>query len=1440
MASATASALDELAALWSERDHLGTALQAAHLRLLVQQRTLALLQLERTTRQFAHAQRAELAALAEELKRAVENEVALEAAEAGGRGRTAARGAKGKGPSARLARERAEHAYVERYAAVLHEFDAGWAAGTRLFTRWDAVLPVERGKVSTWLDHIAAPNAGAAAQQTITALLKDPYVLGSGIATLDSLASLFSPAPSGLSSSASSPAFFAGSVAPFSTLLRFVHGSLGPQATLDLCLGALNTAVRELVGRESSAARFDLPTTGLGLGVGLGLGIEGQKDACEAPMGGRTTREKDLEEFVVSTLDALETLGGRIELQGSAQPSSSGAASLGPLAFESRGVENLLLSFLASATDLDRHAPVSPAPSSTLPLPPGSPARAPVFSTPSWSTLTSSFSALTSYPTAAVSTAVHVAAGAMPFGLPSPPLSQVATSPALDRHQTASSPTPLTPSPPSISAFLPYSPESASKPLPRTPVSPFSTLLSRTATSLLHLLAPSSTAGSASLPEALVSRLLSTSFPPKSAPAEHRKILVLTIVRWWAFGRLGRVLRHPSTGGAPAPSLPGVHIEASAVPLPRCVRKSASASPLLDEVFVPTAAELEHLVPLHREVYCALVDSCGAGARDPADEAPEEGNVKRELRAAAGAFLAAWTSPREPSVPPAHITRAAALAPAEFSALVDAFAPVVLPPSLSHLGLAPSPSVSAASRTSSFKRSPAFGAGVRAPCAAKEGPDAVESLLDRAEDIADRAALYAHRQRGAEELAVAYVSSGEAGSKPVVALEPPGHISPPLPKLDITSDLNESDLATVRHATCALLTGGDHAPANDLAASLAQASAISCAAKDYPSHALYAEACILLDRFPSLAPSVTEQLAAPLRAAHASSRASLALAQAQLASLDTQFSALGSLALTLLARSNALRIRGWHLSVTASPLGEQLRTRLRSALDPHRPVEDAERARSEIDEWRAELGVVDVLKVGEQGRVLDEALMLVEVTAALASESEALLAHPLFEREASVLAARAGAPARNAAATAKRLANSVLGAPAALWSSLPLPGPAVSSAEERGAHVRTPAGDLLVECVLSSSGAVPASLAEPTRIDPDAYFQQLSSTLSAYLLSDLSSPASIASRTSSRSAPLIMLRDDLGARVGSDGWIDDLASSASPLKRDEADAMPRVFAPGEAAPPGYVVELLERFALHPSPSKKIDALLDLELVLSTTSPSSKAEASPPGKVELAATLHSRKRSTSAVTLHSSYHSRDTSTASMHSPASPAKSTFSVQSLSSRSPSPAHTEPSLSGSFALRRRRRRPSLIPGSTAGGERGVILQVPLVPLDLVTPSSASSPTSTDELLNRLVVAILHFLSVPGPFGGHGIYLSLHLITSLLPSLFLSPSARAKSLSDTLIAALSIKQGALDGPGGVVERAWEAMSEGTEEAEALARRLCEIALREDSVAARDLAAALN
>ncbi|GAA5918601.1 hypothetical protein JCM6882_000828, partial [Rhodosporidiobolus microsporus] len=712
-----------------------------HLPLLTQQRTPAALSLSAAVRSLEHG-RARLAREVDALEGLVEGEIRVEgqAALAGG----GAAGTKKKrervleeGKKAREKRENAQKMVEEGYLALLSRFEEEWDAAERLMQRWEVVLPLAPPpsfpssaaprRLASWIDALplTVPESARTVEEFLSLLLppgaagggggEDPYILGLGIAMLSDISVLLSPSPpsSPSCSLSSSPVADA---SPLLSLVSFLTSSTGPSTALDLARGLCETAVRELVGRERGGGSGSVPATPAEEEGGIGLGIKMSRDESAREKEGekeqssrtrRGARERELEELLVGVFEALDGVEG-------SSMGSGPAASSGPLAFASPPMEDLLLSFLSTGSHL---LSASPSPSRSPPSPRST--SSPSSPSATWSPssfLHTSFSSLSSaLPTLATTHSTLRNVAALPssialnaFGLPTPPLSPPSPSPS--------------PASPQQSPRLPSSPGSPNKPLPRIPrsareperreTSPLDALLARTAASLLQLLTPttatsaSSPTSPASLAESLLASLLSSSFPApaaggKGAPRasdEHRKVLAVGVVRWWAFRRLGGFLRAPGSFISPScsSSLAGISLPffATATASPSPSPALQSPKPFLAALPPSTAHQTALLLPLHKKIYAAVVEACGLGAGASAaaeGEGQEAGEEEEELRSAARAFVEGWRAPRE--TPSAEVEKGAAeegagadsaarvvpLSPQTLAALFAATKEVVLP-----------------------------------------------------------------------------------------------------------------------------------------------------------------------------------------------------------------------------------------------------------------------------------------------------------------------------------------------------------------------------------------------------------------------------------------------------------------------------------------------------------------------------------------------------------------------------------------------------------------------------------------------------------------------------------------------------------------------------------------------------------------------------------------
>ena len=623
-----------------------TCSQSSHLLSLLHQRAHSLLQLQTSLSSFS-SRREELGHLVASYAEAVEDEIGDEVE---------------RRSSARSGAKEAQGRLLKAFVGALNEFEKDWEEQTRAFDSWELRTPplastsardpyaAEFTAPNSWIDHLHDTDSEAAILEFVELLLADPCTLGAGIATLegDVLTSLLPPHSS--------------SSSPLRSLFHLVAAAKGPEAVLELAVGAWDTAIREIVGRESSRNQAK----------------DGENKGKGKAGGG--AREKELEEFLVGMLDLLDSMGTEVGSVASVEPKQNRGAD--PLSLH-RGVEDVLLQLLYDAQGL-RSQTLSASPTSS---PPSSARHAPsAFNPANWSsTMTNTFSTLSSYSSTSLSTVATLSSNlssALPFPNSSPP--------SLPSSFTRSSP---------LSSSTPSNP---SRLLHTAPLhTPLSSLLTRTSTTLLKLLAPSPSS-STPLLTALISHLLSTSFPASSppapglsTPAAHHKVLLLAVTRWYGFGWLGAKLGKLGTGGGwTTTEIPcGVRISKKEEEREREGGRKAGTA-LLDEVYVGPAERIEVLLGLHRCIYSGIVGACGLGAA-----VPDEDRDARALRKAAKAFVGAWSSGAgKVETSEERGMRAFLLDPGTLVDLVASFGQLVLR----------SPAAAPIHSPTSFKRSSAF------------------------------------------------------------------------------------------------------------------------------------------------------------------------------------------------------------------------------------------------------------------------------------------------------------------------------------------------------------------------------------------------------------------------------------------------------------------------------------------------------------------------------------------------------------------------------------------------------------------------------------------------------------------------------------------------------------------------------------------------------------
>ncbi|GAA5976925.1 hypothetical protein JCM11641_002199 [Rhodosporidiobolus odoratus] len=805
----------------------------------------------------------------------------------------------------------------------------------------------------------------------------------------------------------------------------------------------------------------------------------------------------------------------------------------------------------------------------------GSHARAPSETwspSPSLAFLSTSFTTLTSAPLSAART-VSSAASSLPsalytFGLPHSTVSALPPSP---ERRTPSAPK------------TPSSPASPNKPLPRSPQSPSSSfhfasssvtsspLILTTAASFLRNLTPSlsssRTQSRVPLIELLFRHLLTSSFSTRELAAERQKILNLALVRWFAFSRLGSFLQSPtSTTRRPAHS-PGISPGSGSGSQ---AAKNRDSADWMRGAFVSSSSVSEALGPLHRTIYGAVTQACGLSASTSLsdDDGDPQAGEQRELRKAAEDFVASFSLGPSVGVNLRKETakregmRAVVLDREELEGLWETVGEVVA----SFVPVREGPKM--AGRDGHVL-----------------GEDARMRQKVKGVFAALRHAPVVPGDTG--RLAVFYISPasaiGAGGLGVQVTLSPPLPSAAPSTPTDHPHDLpfSAADLALLRRAFALLLASSSLPISDDLLASFTQAFTAAHTSGRYADYVLFSRAHSILSSHSSpAAPALLAYLSAPFLFAQKQDETLLSVSHARLQALAAQHSRLLCSARTALEDLEQLRERAFHLSVLSSPLASRLVSRIEGLSSPARTKAEREQGKREVEAWREELGVVDLFPPnsatapGNADREkVDEALMLVETAAALATEEEALSLNSLFRREAAFLSEPIMAQgALDPVPTG--LASTILAAPGVLWNAIPLPpSPFPSIPSFHPAPTSTaaqPATSVLVPRVGGVSPTL-ASLFPPVSASLEDQSQQFSQCLSTSLVSYLFSYFS-----STLPSLLTPLDVDLV-----------LATASYPLSRT-------LQTPPNFDPPSFLNTLLNRFISHPDFQTKLDNLLELE------------------------------------------------------------------------------------------------------------------------------------------------------------------------------------------------------------------------------------------------------
>ncbi|KAL8293252.1 hypothetical protein RQP46_000946 [Phenoliferia psychrophenolica] len=1322
---------------------------STHLLALVHQRSHSLVQLQASVRTLA-AQREQLTSHVGAYANAVEAAVA-----AGPADRSGVR---------RAAEARAQDAFIKAHTDAVQDCEASWTAASREIDRWELSAPsVQSGSTAragdpsayapprSWATTQLDTDSEAAIHELLVLLLSDPRTLGAGIATLDLPTDLSSPSFHGRSSTPP----------PLETLLRLLAAASGPDAVLALALGAWESSIREIVGREQSRSQGN-----------------GERKSSGAGSGG--AREKELEAFLVAMLDALDALGLEVEVAptanvapaaGQQSSTSAGVGSTGPLSLH-RGTEDVFLKLLHDARALQPPSQTPPVGlHSTPPSQTGS-----TFSSNSWgstvtSSVTSGVSSTFSHLNAGFYSVATLGSSITSAGLnylPSPPgYGGAPTSPP----EPASTPlTSRSKSAPSSATSSPSKPSRIdSGPAPWTHRS---FLITRTVTSLLHLFTPPPPTTSRRVPlvEALLSQLLQTSFPLSSSEgAGHRKVLLLGVVRWWAFSWLGKKIGRAASGGAYTSSaIPfGVHLSTDpddARPLPEASVKPATA--LLDEVYVSGRDSLDLMLAIHKSLYSALVNAAGFGG-DEWGARPEEGErEKRALAAAAKGLVRSWggrtpeagiKTQRSSGDDPATSVRpglaAFVLSSNDVVALWSSFSPLVLRSPAAGPSMTPGGTFTSAPPPS-FKR--AF--------------STTSSASTDTEIATVRKGVFALLRTGR-----LYPRAASA-APPIDVFRP---LPPPEPRAQGQSIVEAFDAAIQRAAV-------EH---------------------DWLNHSSFSQALSILKRHLRTSPDLTTLLipiAYPLRSLFNRSDRTFRLARLHLDEIESQRRRLLDLARAERGAIDDLRIRAFYSSIKGSSLGDQLRARL-ADVKWTRTKEEKDAATRKVRDWAAELGVFSFTKA-ESG--FEESLMLVEVASVVALQPSSFYSSPFWAREERVmgnLIIRSQQRTRPSFAESLFASGtSILTAPLTL-AGLPFPSNS-TPAPPSPTSSSTPQFILSFGCA-SESFLRPNEHASSSVNALEEHLTRVGLKTSGFLMSDVG-------------ASTITNVDSDGRLLGCDAWIEEFASPLSPLPRPSsadvragASPLPKAFnstTPARSHP--AFRNLLNRFINHPSPHAKVLALFELELVLASTMSASTATSSsspaiptsPLSEPALSPRVGGKK-----------YLARLSALLSNRKSLAPSAIAMLLEAEEDvddefRGHAQEDSEKASTDGHSIHH-------LPRTRETSNRSLMSDLALDDPDEATSPHASSAQGASPNTDDILLAIEGILRRVRP---SLLFQNLQIVASLVPSSVLDSSSRGKAFWDVALAALSIKRDLVEGEFGVVERALAALGEGTAEGRELAERL--------------------
>jgi hypothetical protein len=538
----------------------------------------------------------------------------------------------------------------------------------------------------------------------------------------------------------------------------------------------------------------------------------------------------------------------------------------------------------------------------------------------------------------------------------------------------------------------------------------------RSATALLAVLTPTQATPSISLVFYLGRRLLADHFPASAAPASHKKLLLLIVVRFYSFMRLSKILSTLSTSAT-----------------------------------LCTGASIEHrdtselFLPLHNRIYSAVVEAAGLAQSDTkmSEDVLEQVEVARRpealqeiksLRQAARRFLACWSEPvalrRDEEVERPFLVSKHVLAelfdlgpPIAFSSSSPTF-PTSAIFSAVHLSSSPS----------SFKRGRDSSPNLAVP--EHHEPGLLSQVALALSQIKE---LHKSSSGSKEDWALFYASSAPSSADLVQVSQEPGvgrvrqvpQVLPnPTPATEARKEgrsspfgwrsssksrpeeFDETESVLIQQAVQLLCESQTELVGEDLLSILQRAAADAVVAQHFPAGVLYGKAAQLISSITTTRPHLAttglavllDPILAPLEQAACDRKAS----QHALESLSLRLSGMVDNAMRdthrTIDRVDALRCRCWFSALKHSPEFTSLVNRLSSS-SRRTPQQRAEALRA-AQRHNVSAGVQMFFEASLEDRPtcdFVETLVAVDQMASRSMSLEKVLASPFWKCEALVI-----------------------------------------------------------------------------------------------------------------------------------------------------------------------------------------------------------------------------------------------------------------------------------------------------------------------------------------------------------------------------------------------------------------------------------------------------